>query len=45
MRAQVNIAPRCPTVQSCFHAAIADADILQSPPTPQPLGLRAATIT
>ena len=34
MRAQVNTAPRCPTVQSCFYAAAVHADILQSLPSP-----------
>ena len=34
MRAQVNTALRCPTVQSCFYAAVVHADILQSLSTP-----------
>ena len=34
MRAQVNTAPRGPTVQSCFCAAVVHVDILQSLPAP-----------
>lgn len=36
MRAEVNTTLRCPTVQGCFCAAVAHADILQSLPASCP---------